>query len=354
MSDNKKPHIQMPKFIMKRFAHRNAPIDGKTQPKTVYVLDLSDYRIKEECINHLGTGEEGYYPKDLEDYFASLEGLFGNIQLKVNEFARMEAKGEPFELTVYKKEEADILRFIDMIFGRSETATKLFNENNAFYTAFGRDLTKIEYNYMVSNFNIASPSSNSFEKTHKIAILLNQTKKEFVAPRNVYYVDWRGNLIIPISPKAAIVAVPIGADDRYYALESEQAVLEFNQAALIAEEKLNNCFLIARREEELHEIREYALQRKTQNASHDRYIGKTMTYEQAYFAFQGYNYVMTDLEENERGTNYKGRVVCVSNDTFVLQSAIQAHDGKHCALMQGKMEDIDIPEIALGRALVSG
>jgi len=86
----------------------------------------------------------------------------------------------------------------------------------------------------------------------------------------------------------------------------------------------------------------------------DEYIGTTMTYEQAYFAFQGYSYIMTDLEENERGTNYKGRVVCVSNDTVVLQSALQTYDGKPCALMQGKMEEIDVPEITVGRALASG
>ena len=87
---------------------------------------------------------------------------------------------------------------------------------------------------------------------------------------------------------------------------------------------------------------------------YDKYVGTIMTYEQAYFTFLGYSYVMTDLEENERGTNYRGRVVCVSNDTFVLQSALQAHHEKPCALMQGKMEEVDVPEVTIGRALVSG
>ena len=84
------------------------------------------------------------------------------------------------------------------------------------------------------------------------------------------------------------------------------------------------------------------------------YLGKIMTYEQAYFTFEGYNFAMTDLESNERGTNYKGRVICVSNDPLELRSALSNYDGQPCALLQGKMEEIDVPEVTLGRALANG
>ena len=79
-----------------------------------------------------------------------------------------------------------------------------------------------------------------------------------------------------------------------------------------------------------------------------------MTFEQAYFTFAGYNFAMTAVEENERGTPYKGVVICISNDPLELRSALDLCDDQPCALLQGKMEDIDVPEVTLGRELVSG
>jgi hypothetical protein len=49
----KKPHIQMPKCIMERFADRNKSIDGKKQPQTVFVFNLADNNITKECIGLL-------------------------------------------------------------------------------------------------------------------------------------------------------------------------------------------------------------------------------------------------------------------------------------------------------------
>ena len=87
---------------------------------------------------------------------------------------------------------------------------------------------------------------------------------------------------------------------------------------------------------------------------YQEFIGQTMTFEQAYFTFEGYNFAMAEVEENERGTPFKGKVICVSNNPLELRSALELYDDLPCALLQGKMEDIDIPEVTLGREFVSG
>ena len=87
---------------------------------------------------------------------------------------------------------------------------------------------------------------------------------------------------------------------------------------------------------------------------YQEYIGKTLTFKQAYFTFEGYNYAMTDVEEINNGTTYQGKVICVSNDPKELRAALDLCRDKPRALMQGKMEEIDVPEITLGRAIGHG
>jgi len=71
---------------------------------------------------------------------------------------------------------------------------------------------------------------------------------------------------------------------------------------------------------------------------YQEYIGKTLTFEESYFIFKGYNYAMIDVEDNENGTPYKGKVVCVSNDPLEIRAAFKMYDNRSTALLQGEMD----------------
>ena len=67
----------------------------------------------------------------------------------------------------------------------------------------------------------------------------------------------------------------------------------------------------------------------------EEYIGTVMTYEDAYFKFAGYSYAMIDLVKNERGKNYKGKVICVSNNSDEIRKAFEPYQNQPRALLQG-------------------
>ena len=80
---------------------------------------------------------------------------------------------------------------------------------------------------------------------------------------------------------------------------------------------------------------------------YQEYLGQVMTFEQAYFVFEGYNFAMIDLEANERGEHYKGKVICISNDPLEISAAFAPFKNRTRALLQGKMDELEVPEISL-------
>ena len=68
------------------------------------------------------------------------------------------------------------------------------------------------------------------------------------------------------------------------------------------------------------------------------YIGKVMTYEEAYNTFIDHEYIMVELKRDEQGVGYAGKVICVSNNVDELTEAMKPYWGKDVdrAVLQGK------------------
>jgi hypothetical protein len=231
----------------------------------------------------LGTGEEGYYQQDLEEYFATeFETKFGLIQKKINNFAKKykaskEGKeNKTSELLIDEESLGFLQEFTKMIFlrsdsFRSEYLPKLFSNSEVSLPTFGSGLSKSEFISIMENGENADTYSTDSEQVAVFSILINCTNKEFVAPQNVFCLHEEGFLFAPISPVSAIVVPPNEVAKKYgnsfdkpsfMTVNDEKFVFKFNYAAFFIEKHINNGFLIAKRQDELEEMKEYVLQQK--------------------------------------------------------------------------------------------
>lgn len=120
-----KSHIQVPRFLLKRFSHRTSSLNSRQQPVTrdcVYCLHLPDLSITEEDIKELNV-QEGYYDKVAEDTLAKIESEFGEMvaDLKIS----LNDKSKKFCVDKY---ELIIQKFALMTLARSSTMATMVKE----------------------------------------------------------------------------------------------------------------------------------------------------------------------------------------------------------------------------------
>ena len=110
-------------------------------------------------------------------------------------------------------------------------------------------------------------------RTHKLTVLINQTSRKYVVPRNCfYYISSEDHecYILPITPECALELIPEnytgniidGKEYRVGKIGSADDVWEMNKAALRCEYCFNKAFIASARKEELEELKDYLCDNK--------------------------------------------------------------------------------------------
>ena len=209
-------HIQMPRFLMKRFKNKN----GK-----VFYLDLETNDIKESTLDELGT-EKNYYSDQTEELLnKKTEDKFARFVDRVQRFLEEEEKSITFPIDV----ENSFRAFIRGATVRSELAKQSFLSNSQVTSLFP---LQFSHDWLVHT--AINKGSNYMPQldSYKTVVLINRTDNGFVAPRNCFFEvtsDGTKCICVPVAPKIGFALVPYDT-----ALKYEYA---FNKKFVISQEK---------------------------------------------------------------------------------------------------------------------
>lgn len=234
-------HIQISNFLLKAFAHKTVK-DGLK----VWYLDLEDNKIKEEKISKLDT-EFGYYDKDVEDLLADAESAIGNIVRKFKDFERKKKN-----ITISIKEMEIISRFIQYVLLRNSQIAQIFKEASIFLDE------KSTHSDVIRYCEVGKPAL--ILKGYKANILINKTNKSFVISKNVLYAERMNKqeiYLMPVSPKVAIVMMPIPMFNAYVKNEileyaetiDENLIQRLNNTVYYTEKETSNKFVVGYKDE---------------------------------------------------------------------------------------------------------
>lgn len=239
----KKPHIQLPKQILKSFSHKTR--DGRK----VYYLDLNKNVISEEKINVLGTAEVGFYSEAIESLLSEKENFFGLRANELKDFWKAKTK----TLTLSVDMQKDIFRFFDMLYVRSKDFTRLYNQNSQVSMFLG-NIARADVVAAYYSGRAPGVFEDVISSTHRISLLINKTNSNFVVPMNGYYFC-SNDAVLPISPKITIILIQKDderlKDADYGIITSEKTINTLNKCAYKTEKEMNDDFIVAQRDYDL-------------------------------------------------------------------------------------------------------
>lgn len=248
----KNSHIQIPNFILKQFRSPNGQ---------VLHLDLDNNRIRSCSSKDLGT-EYGYYSDEIEDYLnKEIENPFAYYVTKIILFT----KGNKDKLQLLIIVEDTCKKFVTAAIYRSRYVMDYFLKNS--YTAFMLS-DQMNHDQMVFFGTQKNNGIMPALQSHKMSVIINRSCREFVVPRNCWYIiSSEGNhcIILPVSPNCALELAPKksfcisndGAEDRLKYIDGPDDVAHMNTRALLFEYAFNHSFIASTSREELFRLKEY-------------------------------------------------------------------------------------------------
>ena len=184
-------HVQVPKLILKSFCDENE------NQKRIWYLDIATGQIKKESKKILGTSV-GYYSQDIEKFWNNtIEDSLGKLKTRIQNC--VSSKNDI--ILWCEKDVQTIRRYFKSASVRSNLANKSFKEN----TKVSRVASQQELNDSLAEISMSQV--NVFDDiidSYYIGVLINQTEKSLVVPRNCYYAYYN-DLIAPLSPDCAII-----------------------------------------------------------------------------------------------------------------------------------------------------
>ena len=245
-------HIQITNFILKQFRSK----DGK-----VLHLDLEENRIRSCSSKELGT-EYGYYSDEMEQYLnREIEKPFADFVSKIIRFTK--DKSERLDLPIIVEDICK--RFVTAAAYRSRFVMDYSYKNS--YTAFllddqtNHDQT-VFYGTQLDN-GIMPPL-----ESQRMLVILNQSSRDFVVPRNCWYIVSGGGaqcIILPVTPNCALELVPEnytgnthnGIEERIEYIDDPDDIAYMNNCALQFEYAFNHSFVASASREELSRLKDY-------------------------------------------------------------------------------------------------
>lgn len=131
-----KSHVQLPYFILKRFAHRKKTVNdaGFAEYKfMVYCLNLKTRAITEEDIKELNVIRD-YFTDEVEKILGNTENEFGELISKIEKQSKTDFGN--FDLEPYEK---IIKKFFYFEMARSDTVAKKTKEKSILRNYFRKD-----------------------------------------------------------------------------------------------------------------------------------------------------------------------------------------------------------------------
>ncbi|MCR5809009.1 MAG: DUF4238 domain-containing protein [Clostridiales bacterium] len=245
-------HIQITKFILKQFRSD----DGK-----VWHFDLEENRIRSCSSADLGTAY-GYYSEKMETYLnKEIEKPFADYVAKIISFTKDSSKS----LNLPIKVEDICKRFVTAAAYRSK-----FTMDYTFCNSYNAFLLSDQTNHDQTVFFGTQLDNGILPilQTYKMLVIINESGREFVVPRNCFYIVSSQGIqciIMPVSPNCALELVPEnytdnihdGIEERVEYIDNPDDVLVMNNCALQFEYAFNHSFVASASREELSRLKEY-------------------------------------------------------------------------------------------------
>lgn len=250
-------HIQIPKGVLKQFSEASG---------RVYYLQVDTGKIGLTSAKMLGT-EYGYYSEEQEKYLnKEIESPLTSLATTVRDF--LEQKRHT--LTLSASAEKSLKKYITGAMARSELSMDAFlsaSVTAAFFTP-QQNHDQLVYFSTKKNGGVAE-----IIKDHFLVLLINKTEKNFVVPRNCFYVASSYGcecIVAPISPKCALCLFPpehvnkidVSKEYRLCYVEDSAGINRMNQRALMYEYMYNKKFIASATREELNELAVFMNERK--------------------------------------------------------------------------------------------
>lgn len=234
-------HIQLPNSVLKRFR------DETNEEKKVWYLDIPSGEIRKTSTRRLGTSK-GYYSSEGESFWSR------EIENSLSDLAnRVCKKAQSSPLT---EEGVDtIKRYIKAAAVRSGIANTAM-ENSSVTAAL---LSNQEKHDVLAMHGMNFPGKlDDILREMGAMVLINQTERNFVVPRNCYYcapIMDDVTIVAPISPKMAFSLFPAtahpGFESEFAVIHSGEIVKMMNVYALKYEYMFNKEFIAANDRREL-------------------------------------------------------------------------------------------------------
>lgn len=252
-------HIQIPNAVLKNF--RNS-VSGK-----VFHLDLDKRRIRSCSSDKLGA-EYGYYSEAMEQYLnQTIETPFSKLAASVKKFLDNDHYNE-MPLTV----ENTCKRYVSAAMYRSGLALNELMQGSitAPFCAEQENHDDLVFWGLQHNGGVF-PQLTDFE----MIVLVNQTKVQFVVPRNCFYEVSSHSvkcIVAPISPNCALCLAPAryrreiieDKESRLGYLDDPEDINISNIHALQYEYVFNHSFVAAADKAELEDLKKYLEEHETE------------------------------------------------------------------------------------------
>ena len=231
-------HIQLPNCVLKYFR------DGGDREKKVWYLDIPSGQIRKKAAKKLGTAK-GYFSQDGEKFWdQSLENPLAALNEKIRKFV---ATGSG-SLFLSDEEIAVAKRYIKAASIRSKLA-----QETMIQSSLTADMLTEQQNHDALarlGMSIAGEFDQIFADM-SVTVLINQTERSLVVPRNCYYAVSslsRLTIIAPISPRCALLFLakdyPKSFKDSC-AIISDPAQIEQLNIFALKYEYMFNCKFVA-------------------------------------------------------------------------------------------------------------
>ncbi len=229
-------HIQVPNFILKNFRDKSGKVNH---------LDLEKLQIRACGSKDLGT-EYGYYSDEIESLLnKEFENPFSKVISDIKGFLK-----EPQNGLLLPSDFDDVCkRYITISSSRSDLLFDAFKSES--FTAF---LFSEQQNHdNVVSFTMGYNGGIFPELlSYKVRLLVNNTNRTFLLPRNGFYVvssDGKQCVAAPIMPEAAILLIPgenteeSNAETEVMTIDDSTGVWWMNRQAVWFEYVYNKSFV---------------------------------------------------------------------------------------------------------------
>ncbi|MBR2564368.1 MAG: hypothetical protein IKE29_07075 [Paenibacillus sp.] len=241
-------HIQIPRFILKQFADPNLS-------NRIHNLRLQDEIIYLTGASKLGTGF-GYYSDNTEQHLnQEFESPFSRLAASVRKYVQSNERC----LHLQDEEETCFKRFVTMQMTRSGFALETMMKNSV---AASFLTPQTNHDALVSISSKIDDGQLPLFDDYSMAIIINKSCVQFVAPRNCFYTALFHGIeivVVPITPICALSLIPseLTNESRIIYVLNDSDAERYNIRALVYEYVYNrhsNGFIAAARRKELESL----------------------------------------------------------------------------------------------------